>query len=94
MAEEKFRCLFSLGMLCSTPLALELVSMDQIRDALVRHIQGDWGEVCKDDRQSNDEAVKEGTRLLSAYTSKEGNKFWIITEADRSVTTVLMPEEY
>ncbi|MBB5036166.1 hypothetical protein [Prosthecobacter dejongeii] len=81
-------------MLCSTPLALELVGTEQIRDALVRHIQGDWGEVCKDDWQSNDEAVKEGTRLLSAYTSKEGNKFWIITEADRSVTTVLMPEEY
>lgn len=94
MANEEFRCLFSLGNLCSTPLALELVGMEQIRRALIRHIQGDWGDVEREDWLSNDEALDTGARLFSVYTTKEGNRFWIITEADRSVTTVLMPEEY
>jgi len=58
------------------------------------HQAGDWGDVCDDDRQANNRALTEGTRLLSVYHSATGVKFWIITEADRSVTTLLLPEDY
>lgn len=94
MSEHSKKCLFSLGKLCSTPRALEMVGFEPMREALIRHIQGDWGNVCKDDWKSNDRAVNDGTRLLSSYTTLQGVRFWIITEADRSVTTVLLPEEY
>ena len=60
---------------------------------LVRHIEGDWGEVCKEDWASNDAALKNGDRLLSAYTVN-GKLIWIITEWDRSATTILFPDEY
>ena len=62
--------------------------------AIYRHARGDWGEVCEEDRQSNEEALARGMRLLSVYRTPDGVKFWIITEADRSVTTVLLPEDY
>jgi hypothetical protein len=62
--------------------------------ALGRHVTGDWGNVCSEDAEANDAAVGERARLLSSYTSDEGVRFWIITEADRSLTTVLLPEEY
>lgn len=61
---------------------------------LVRHIAGDWGEVDEQDRRENELSLIHGFRLLSAYTLNSGTKIWIITEADRSVTTVLLPEEY
>lgn len=61
---------------------------------LVRHAQGDWGDVCQEDKEANDEALKSGERLLSAYTLPDGEKIWIITEADRSSTTLLFPEDY
>lgn len=62
---------------------------------LARHIRGDWGELDEFDRRQNNLAVQEGYRLLSAYTVDEaGTRIWIITEADRSVTTILSPEEY
>jgi len=61
---------------------------------LVRHAIGDWGEVCKEDWLANDEAVKNGGRLLSAYRTTLGERIWIITEWDRSVTTLLLPDEY
>ena len=61
---------------------------------LVRHIAGDWGDVDEDDRRENELSLQHGFRLLSAYTLNSGTKIWIITEADRSVTTVLLPEEY
>ena len=59
-----------------------------------RHQSGDWGEVDEHDRQENELSRREGFRLLSAYTLPSGVKVWIITEADRSVTTALLPEEY
>ena len=59
-----------------------------------RHRIGDWGEVCKEDKKSNDEAVRDGLRILSAYTLPTKKKIWIITEWDRSVTTILFPDEY
>jgi hypothetical protein len=86
--------LFSLGRLLATPGILESVSADELGAALGRHAVGDWGEVDASDSQANNRALIEGTRILSVYRSSAGIKFWIITEADRSATTVLLPEEY
>lgn len=61
---------------------------------MVRHAQGDWGDVCKEDWESNDEALKSGQRLLSEYKLPDGKRIWIITEWDRSATTLLFPEDY
>jgi len=88
------RAKFRLGRLLSTPGALELVSHSEIMRALGRHVSGDWGNVCPEDAEANEAAVNERARLLSAYSTDTGVRFWIITEADRSVTTVLLPEEY
>ncbi|MBX7208660.1 MAG: hypothetical protein K1X78_10130 [Verrucomicrobiaceae bacterium] len=85
---------FPLGNLVSTPGALEVLTHPEIMSALSRHITGDWGEVDAEDKRANDQSLIDGSRLLSAYRSQDGTKFWIITEADRSVTTVLLPEEY
>lgn len=65
-----------------------------VRDALARHMRGDWGDVCDADWDENDFSVENGFRILSSYRSRAGVKFWIITEADRSLTTILLPEEY
>ena len=85
---------FLLGQLVSTPGALEFVSHDQMLAALSRHVRGDWGDMDADDRAENERSLKEGLRLFSSYRTRGGIKFWIITEADRSVTTVLLPDEY
>jgi hypothetical protein len=90
MAKAKFR----LGRLMSTPGALQRVPNGEMLRALGRHVCGDWGNVCPEDVETNEAAVHERARLLSSYTTEEGVRFWIITEADRSVTTVLLPEEY
>ena len=60
----------------------------------MRHVVGDWGDLCAEDKQVNDQAVVGGMRILSAYQAANGTKFWIITEADRRTTTVLLPEDY
>lgn len=65
-----------------------------VRLSLERHLTGDWGNLCDEDRVSNEIALKEGERLLSAYQKEGVPKIWIITEWDRSVTTVLFPDEY
>jgi len=65
-----------------------------VNQSLRRHIYGDWGDVCDEDKQENELSLKEGYRLLSAYETQGLPKIWIITEADRSATTVLFPEEY
>ncbi|QDP51300.1 MAG: hypothetical protein Unbinned7913contig1002_55 [Prokaryotic dsDNA virus sp.] len=62
--------------------------------SLKRHRNGDWGDVCDEDKKLNDEALETGQRILSAYKHEEFSKIWIITEWDRSVTTVLFPKEY
>ena len=59
-----------------------------------RHLQGDWGEICEEDKKENELSVEQGFRILSAYTLTTGVRFWVITEADRSATTFLLPEEY
>jgi hypothetical protein len=61
---------------------------------IMRHARGDWGEICEEDRKENELSLVEGFRLMSVYTTASGDKFWIITEADRSATTVLMPDDY
>ena len=85
---------FPLGQVVATPNALALISQSDITATLARHVTGDWGDVCAEDKLVNDQAVVEGLRILSAYQTANGIKFWIITEADRSVTTVLLPEDY
>jgi len=87
---------FSLGQLVATPSALAAVeqSGDNLACFIRRHQQGDWGELCADDIRENEFSVANGLRLLSAYHLKDNTKIWVITEADRSVTTVLLPEEY
>lgn len=62
-------------------------------ESLKRHAKGDWGSLCQEDKQENELSLKKGFRILSAYQHQE-QKIWIITEADRSVATVLFPEEY
>lgn len=87
---------FSPGSIVATPgalAALEASGADPMA-YLVRHIAGDWGDVDEHDRRENELSLQNGFRLLSAYTLKTGTKIWIITEADRSATTVLLPEEY
>jgi hypothetical protein len=87
---------FSLGQIVATPGAIEALEQSgQIpNDFLDRHAQGDWGEVCEADWQENDFSLQEGYRLLSSYTTAAGEKLWVITECDRSVTTLLLPSEY
>ena len=85
---------FPLGQTVITPNALEQLTQDDVLGALKRHAVGDWGDVCPEDAQENELSLREGFRLLSVYQSTAGVKFWIITEADRSATTVLMPEDY
>jgi hypothetical protein len=70
------------------------LTRDDITAALDRHVIGDWGEVGEEDREENEMSLEEGSRLLSVYVGENGAKFWVITEADRSATTVLLPEDY
>ena len=85
---------FQLGQIVATPNALDHLTQDDIRSGIIRHQSGDWGDLDADDRKENDLALERGTRLLSAYQAGNGVKFWIITEGDKSSTTVLMPEDY
>ena len=84
---------FPLGQIVMTANASGQLAAEDMQKALTRHASGDWGDVCEEDREENELSLKEGFRLLSVYRSGE-SKFWIITEADRSITTVLMPEDY
>ena len=89
--------LFPAGQIVATPGALAL--LDQANKSplefLSRHLRGDWGEeLCAEDKTENELSLKNGFRLLSSYKVTETEKLWIITEADRSVTTLLLPSEY
>ena len=87
---------FMLGQPLCTPGALEaLHESGQTPDFfLQRHLSGDWGEVGEEDRLLNDHALQEGSRIVSAYRTLKGTKIWVITEADRNSTCLLLPEEY
>jgi len=89
-----FETKFSLGQIVATPSALEEIPNEEILAALTRHVQGDWGELDPEDQKSNERALEQGGRLFSAYWSIRKIKFWIITEADRSATTILLPQDY
>lgn len=85
---------FQPGRLVATPGVMSAVSRTDLMNAFQRHLQCDWGSVSHQDSARNDQSLQNGGRLLSVYHSSEGQKFWMITEADRSVTTILLPEEY
>ena len=85
---------FPLGRVVITANARETLGHDDVLQALARHAGGDWGDLCQADRQENEFSLDKRLRLLSAYHAAAGTKFWIITEADRSATTILLPEDY
>ncbi len=88
--------LFPLGNVYLTVGAREALeeSNQTPNEFLAKHQSGDWGLVCEDDRRENELSVKEGFRILSSYKTSKDIKLWLITEADRSATTLLLPEEY
>ena len=91
---------FNSGQFVATPAVLAVVPRPYIFAAIARHLEGDWGDVSDADKRTNDRALRNGDRLLSVYHVKSADdpeqeiKFWIITEADRSATTVLLPSDY
>ena len=92
---------FSLGQTVATPGALEAMRRNNTTglEYLRRHASGDWGMVCEEDKEANDEALQSGARVLSAYVLPDETKLWIITDAEddqgnRQATTFLLPEEY
>ena len=87
---------FSLGRVVATPgalKALEQANQNPLK-FLERHQAGDWGELCEEDIRENEFSVRNGFRILSAYRTRLDVKIWVITEADRSATTLLLPNEY
>lgn len=88
--------MFTLGQLVATPGALNAFERNKQAPSefLQRHVNHDWGDLDEEDKKENDYSVLHGFRILSAYTLKDGTRFWIITEADRSATTILLPSEY
>ena len=87
---------FPLGRIVATPGALAALAAagQQPHEFLARHLRGDWGELSEEDRRENELSLRADFRLLSAYQTRLGETLWIITEADRSVSTILLPSEY
>jgi hypothetical protein len=87
---------FQLGQIVATPGALDAFKAagEEPVTYLARHVVGDWGEMCEEDAQENEFSVENGFRILSAYTLSTGVKIWLLTEADRSSTCILLPSEY
>ena len=85
---------FPLGRIVMTANAVEKLSLNAIATGLLRHTRGDWGDVSEEDRRLNDSSLLHGLQLHSAYRDRRGTVFWVITESDRSSTTVLMPADY
>lgn len=87
---------FSLGQIVATPGALQALenAHQTPRELIARHVSGDWGDLDMEDYIENQLSLEQGYRLFSAYKLKTGVKIWVITEADRSATTFLLPEEY
>lgn len=87
---------FPLGQVVATSGVLEALreANQSPLEFLARHVRGDWGDVCPEDSMENELSLENGFRLLSAYRTLKGERLWVITEADRSVTTLLLPEEY
>jgi hypothetical protein len=91
---EAARRKFELGRLVTTPGVQESLSPSDVITAFCRHATGDWGTLCEHDRAENEFSLATEGRLFSEYRSQGDIKFWVITEADRSATTVLLPAEY
>ena len=87
---------FALGQVVATPGALRALQKaeQEPREFIDRHANGDWGDVPEEDRQENELSLQHGFRIFSAYTTSAGDQIWVITEADRSATTILLPSEY
>ena len=87
---------FAPGRILATPGALAAMEEAGISPAslLLRHLSGDWGDLCPEDKEENELSLREGFRILSAYTLPTGQKIWLISEADRSVTTFIRPVDY
>ena len=85
---------FELGDVRITRGAQSELPPDEVLEALSRHAAGDWGQLDEEDRQRNEAALEHGFRLLSSYSTTSSTVFWIITEHDRSATTILLPNEY
>ena len=87
---------FPLGQLVATPGALEALKEAEVSflPYIRRHLEGDWGDISPEDAAENELSLEQGFRLLSAYNLPGSDRIWIITEADRSATTILLPEEY
>jgi len=87
---------FELGQIVATPGALAALKKagQQPGEFLTRHINRDWGDLDEEDRKENEYSLEHGFRLLSAYKTNAGDRLWIISESDRSATTILLPEEY
>ncbi len=85
---------FPLGRIVATACAIQELPPEDIRRALYRHVSGDWGSLDESDREQNEIALKDKGRLFSVYHTEDGVRFYVITEHDRSVTTVLLPEDY
>ena len=91
---QTFTQKFELGQVLITPGAHDDLNLKDVASCLVRHAAGDFGDVSEEDWALNEEAVEIGDRILSAYHDRNGIKFWIITEWDRSATTILLPADY
>lgn len=85
---------FELGQVVATQNAFDTIPTIDVMSALSRHGQGDWGELGEEDRLVNEQSLLDGGRLMSVYTASNHVRFWIITEADRSSTCILLPEDY
>ena len=96
ITQTQNKVLFPLGQIFLTVGAQNALekSHQLPNEFLAKHQTGDWGMVCEDDRKENELSVTEGFRILSVYKTEKGEKLWIITEADRSSTTILLPSEY
>ncbi|MBK9260237.1 MAG: hypothetical protein IPM54_10420 [Polyangiaceae bacterium] len=85
---------FSLGEVVQTRGSRDVFTREEVLGCLLRHANGDWGDLEEEDKRANELALKDDERLVSAYKFDDGRKMYIITEWDRSYTTVLLPEEY
>jgi len=85
---------FPLGQLSVTAGAREALSRDDIQTAVNSHVSGDWGDLDQHDENANERALAKGGRIVSVYESENGGRFYVITEADRQYTTILLPSEY
>ena len=88
--------LFKLGQIVGTPGALEELQEAEQNplELIFRHVTGDWGDLTEEDKQENEFSLQRELRIFSAYELVTGKKIWVITEHDRSVTTILRPEDY